>query len=526
MKNKGFTTVELIVSFTLTTIIVIFLFELIFVLKDLYVSSGIKMKLLTKEANINSVINDDIAIKTLSSASKIDNSTVRFCFKDNTCKELSFDKVNKRITYDNYATKLVDGSKFGNIIIKTETFLYTDNLETLNSILTIKIPVYHSLFEKEDFGVNITYLYNSNTTSMSGLNLTDIVEGEKTIQLLGTNQDFVSIGFKGLEYNDPGYMVIEKNNSVLNDPNVEVTGSVDSSRLGNYYLTYTLYDMNHNIMDQKVRIVNIINSEYVFDYTGDKQTFNIPISGTYKVQLWGASGGGISTMSGKGGYTDANFKFTSDDILNIYVGGTGSLSSASESALGGYNGGGNSGSSLENFAGSGGGATDIRLNSELLQDRILIAGGGGGAGSRNDSSYTCNGGSGGGENGTIGECSSDEYLGEGGTQTSGGSKAIYSTNMVTLPTDGIKGVGGIGGSYSSSGTTYASGGGGGGYYGGGGGSRYGGGGGGSGYCSTSTKCTSCTTLNGGNLFEKPTDNDYEKGHAGNGYVKISLVSID
>ena len=28
-----------------------------------------------------------------------------------------------------------------------------------------------------------------------------------------------------------------------------------------------------------------------FDYTGDEQTFTAPISGTYKLEIWGAQGG-------------------------------------------------------------------------------------------------------------------------------------------------------------------------------------------------------------------------------------------
>jgi hypothetical protein len=83
-------------------------------------------------------------------------------------------------------------------------------------------------------------------------------------------------------------------------------------------------------------------------------------------------------MSGKGGYTTSEYELTNTDVLSIYVGGQGTLSTASNKALGGFNGGGDSGSSTADFAGSGGGATDIRLNGESLQNRILVAGGGGG----------------------------------------------------------------------------------------------------------------------------------------------------
>ena len=47
MKNKGFTVVEMLSAFTLSSIIIIILFQLIINLKELYMSSGIKTELLT-----------------------------------------------------------------------------------------------------------------------------------------------------------------------------------------------------------------------------------------------------------------------------------------------------------------------------------------------------------------------------------------------------------------------------------------------------------------------------------------------
>ena len=42
--KKGFTTVELLVSITLVTVIVFFLIELIFVMKNIFTDSGIRTK--------------------------------------------------------------------------------------------------------------------------------------------------------------------------------------------------------------------------------------------------------------------------------------------------------------------------------------------------------------------------------------------------------------------------------------------------------------------------------------------------
>lgn len=511
MKNKGFTTIELIVSFTLVTVITILLFQLIFVLKDLYVYSGMKIKLLTKSAKMSVPINNDISTKNLVSAQKTSNNSINLCFADNSCKTLSFDRQNKTFSYGDITQRLVDGSEFGNIFIRTETLISTYDTETLNSILTIRIPVYTTLIEGEDFGVNITYLYNSNAKSLSGLNITDITTSTSILRLLGNEEDFA---FKDVNYIDPGYA------NVGNDYRVEVSGGVNTSRIGNYYLTYTLYDKYNNLIDQKVRTVSVIESRTAYSYTGAKETLTISVPGRYLVQLWGASGGGSDSMSGKGGYTEGYFDFSVGDQLYIYVGGKGSLSTSGTSAQGGFNGGGNSGTSTSNFAGSGGGATDIRLNADNLANRILVAGGGGGAGSVNDSIYYCFGGSGGGTEGTsCNKC--DIYSGGSGTNSSGGLISTYTGNGLTAATNGALGIGGNGSSYTSGSNSYAAGGGGGGYYGGAGGTRYGGGGGGSGYCGTSEQCV---TLDGTSLIQKPGTDKYEKGHIGYGYVTIKLIS--
>lgn len=520
MNNKGFTTVELVVSFTLTAVIVVFLIEIIFLIKDLYVTTGIKMKLLTKQTTINKIINEDFVNKKVTLATTCGDNCFKFFFNDDTSKILSYNKEKMTISYGNYTTTLVSGSEFGNIAISTNVDVGVRDYDTLNGVLNIQIPIYHSLIEKEDFGINVLYLFNSNLTSLVGLNHQNIVDAEKKIYLVNETD----IAFKGINYTDTGYYVLNTltDDVVYNDPIVEVIGNVDTSKAGNYYLTYTIYSMNGSIMDQAVKTVNVIDSATTFDYKGETETYVVPIAGKYKIQLWGASGGGTAIMSGKGGYTVSEYNLDAGDTLYINVGGEGILGTSGTAAKGGFNGGGKSGISTKNFAGSGGGASDVRLNSNDLSSRILVAGGGGGGGSRNDSTIACNGGVGGGLTAGIGNCTATSYLGGAGTSSKGGAAATYATNVTSLATAGSLGVGGEGASYANGTEVYAAGGGGGGYYGGGGGSRYGGGGGGSGLCGGVT----CQTYSGTEPFISPDDKTNEQGHRGNGIVKITLVSIN
>ncbi|MCB9315720.1 MAG: HYR domain-containing protein, partial [Lewinellaceae bacterium] len=215
-----------------------------------------------------------------------------------------------------------------------------------------------------------------------------------------------------------------------------------------------------------------------FDYTGAEQTWVVPAGVTsIQVEVLGAAGGtGSGTVGGLGGRVTATMAVTPGETLYLNVGGEG-YPCLSTSPLpcqnGGFNGGGNTTvptSDPSDYAGTGGGASDIRQGGNTLADRVIVAGGGGGGGKT--FSADANGGNGGGLIGADGEdfivgMSSDPG-GLGGTQVAGGTG-------VAPATSGTLGQGGSGAGFPGGG-----GGGGGGWYGGGGG-RTGGGGGGSSY---------------------------------------------
>lgn len=518
MKNeKGFTIVELITSFVLISLIVALLFEVLFILKNLYSDSGIKTELLVKQALISEKINDELNSKNIMLATKCGATCVNFIFTDGTRSELSFDREENTFTYGNYKTKLISGSEYGNIDISTETILNVD-VGRNDSIVQIKIPIYHKLLKQQDFGINIVYQYDSRNSAISGINVSDVVDAEKKIYLVGSAND---IAFTGIAYNDPGYHVLNSDGTVTeNDPNVIVDGSVGNEVGTTYTITYTILDMNSNIMDEVTRNVTLINSTTLFNYNGTNQSYVVPINGLYKIEVWGAQGGSVGTYAqgGKGGYTVGQINLSKKDVLNVYVGGQGKYEK-NASIAGGFNGGGASGYGSDTSGGSGGGASDVRQNGTSLNNRIIIAGGGGGAGSKNDSSDLATGGAGGGISGLLGAYSTESYNGGAGTDSSGGAAATYTTNVTVLPTAGSLGQGGNGGSYSD---TYGGGGGGAGYYGGGGGVRYGTGAGGSGYCGT---MLNCTTYDGTKSFSSTDGIGTETGHQGNGAIKISLISI-
>ena len=313
--------------------------------------------------------------------------------------------------------------------------------------------------------------------------------------------------------------------------------------------------MRLKLLNQKIVVVGKpINYTgdivFNFDYTGAEQTFIAPVSGTYKLETWGAQGGnayhsGVTFNGGYGAYLLGNTKLNHNAILYLNVGGAGKDSVDSSVGYdGGYNGGGyGQPVQLKDcYNASGGGATHISKNSGLLStltnklDYIyIVSGGGGGAGKHakfevgDEYGY---GGNAGGIVGNAGSAVAGNYLlydaGTGGTQTQGGTNAT--TNIIGTFGHGANGslisVGWKGGS-----------GGGSGFYGGGTGYTNSGAGGGSSYIGNSLLtnkvmyCYNCEesseestkTISTNCVEETPTENCAKKG---NGYARITLVSID
>ena len=225
-----------------------------------------------------------------------------------------------------------------------------------------------------------------------------------------------------------------------------------------------------------------------FNFTGGLQTWVVPVGVTsVTVDLYGAQGGGA--LGGNGGRAQGTIAVVPGQTLNIHVGGQ----PTTQLGPGGYNGGGsttvlpcgpNTGNSFP-----GGGASDIRIGGNTLNDRVVVAGGGGGQGWTNGA-----GGLGGGTTGGDGAASWIAGThGKGGTQSAGGLGGFYTGNSQSSPS-GTFGVGGDSGPIN----TYCTGGaGGGGWYGGGAG-YVSAGGGGSSYITGLTSASTTAGVRTGN----------------------------
>lgn len=277
------------------------------------------------------------------------------------------------------------------------------------------------------------------------------------------------------------------------------------------------YDLTSSIpSSSSLKTGDILNCPY----SGTYKSINLP-KGTYKLECWGSRGGGQQDgnsntgLGGMGGYSYGILTLQTATTLYCYSGGIGVIGYSTLSK-GGFNGGGSAwGSGNTELGCGGGGASDIRIGSNSLYARVIVAGGGGGGGEDSGDTGGYGGGTSGGSAGAA-----------GGSQTSGGD-------------------------FGQGRHAYDGGGGGGGWYGGltrsnltspptsGPGSDNDGGGGGSGYIYTSSTAsnypsgcllnsshylTDAQTIAGNTSFTSPTGTT-ETGHSDNGYVRITIQAI-
>ena len=274
---------------------------------------------------------------------------------------------------------------------------------------------------------------------------------------------------------------------------------------------------------------------HYWKYTGKVETFTAPEKCDYKLECWGAQGGGIIdqgkvTPAKGGGYSYGTLKNVGKgNQLFVCVGEQGTAGARNlKNASGGYNGGGKGGYGVKNAqgqillsGGGGGGATHIALSAGLLtqfvdkyQTQLLIvAGGAAGYSNVPNNNTNINAAYGGGVNGgpgmntvtnatytVAGQKPTKERFGKG----QDGRNGITGTNNGGEGNSG--GGGGFCGGYSDQRT----------------GSKTNGiGGGGSGYVNTSL-LVDATTIAGNQQILKP-NGVVETGHLSHGEAVITWL---
>ncbi len=165
LTTLGFTVVELIVSFSLTLVIAVFLFQIIINLKNLYTNSVIKTELVNMQSLISREINSKFNNNKIVNITKCDSYCLNFIYENGDNDKLALDFVNKTIQFGSYIAKLPENSSFGSVNIDS-SYSATFSKFSNDAMILINIPIYNENFNNENFGVNIVYQYNTSENNI------------------------------------------------------------------------------------------------------------------------------------------------------------------------------------------------------------------------------------------------------------------------------------------------------------------------------------------------------------------------
>ena len=88
MNKKGFTVIELIVSFSLVMIVVVILLQVVVLVKNLYVNAAIKTELLNKQAIMNRKVSEQFTNKDIKAAVRCGKGCLTFIYEDDSSSNL------------------------------------------------------------------------------------------------------------------------------------------------------------------------------------------------------------------------------------------------------------------------------------------------------------------------------------------------------------------------------------------------------------------------------------------------------
>jgi len=176
--NKGFSILELIVSFSLTMIIVVVLFEIIIYMKELYEKSITQTELINRQNLITDYIYTDLTENTPLEIFVCGNNCIGFTYLNGETKQLKWDESLNTLGYGSYTMSLIKNTVFNSTFTLNSSNGYelrgakvcyntTSNSLDPNAYVSIKIPLSNVLFEDEDFGVKILYTYNASLTTVN-----------------------------------------------------------------------------------------------------------------------------------------------------------------------------------------------------------------------------------------------------------------------------------------------------------------------------------------------------------------------
>lgn len=170
MKNKkGFTIVEVIVSFSLSFVIMIYLLNVILLVRNLYYETDLETQMMIKESNLIKQIETKNKNNDISAINSCGENCAQFLYSNGESSELLILPSENKIIFDNLATTFDENVKLENIEVQNIVVANINNTSynMKDGIIKIRIPIKHQSYG-DDYSIEYVYLYNSNYITITG----------------------------------------------------------------------------------------------------------------------------------------------------------------------------------------------------------------------------------------------------------------------------------------------------------------------------------------------------------------------
>ena len=162
--QRGLTIVELVSSFMITMVALVFLFNIVVILKENYVLNSRKSDLIVEQSLLSRALNEDLYNKATDIIKVTCPSGYNLCYEivlnDGNSKKLNISYGENKIMYGD----LVLTDESFDIIETNSGICYYSNTsasDLTNSFLKIKVDIDTELFENYEFGINVISLYDT-----------------------------------------------------------------------------------------------------------------------------------------------------------------------------------------------------------------------------------------------------------------------------------------------------------------------------------------------------------------------------
>ncbi len=162
----GFTIIELLTAFSLASVVMVMLFNILVMVKKTYTQKSIQSELWMGQALLARELYHDTYEYTLETVSGSKNNyTLTFQKQDGTTLTKTLKITETAITYGDYQYKVPNNSE-AKISISSPQM--TNHTGSTHGYVLLNIPIYSSVTgEKKNYGVNVIYLYTNGKVTIS-----------------------------------------------------------------------------------------------------------------------------------------------------------------------------------------------------------------------------------------------------------------------------------------------------------------------------------------------------------------------